>query len=82
MDLGLTVLTIIIGLIVLLIMMQDDDIVEYCNLCGNRIYNTQDRYYRAYDTETKQHIVMCASCGNKYYDSKRYHIHVEVYREY
>ena len=82
MDLGLTVLTIIIGLIVLLIMMQDDGIVEYCSLCGRRIDNTQDMYYRAYDTETKQNIVMCASCGVKHYNSGRYHIHVTVYREY
>jgi len=82
MELCLIAFTVIFGLIMLLIMMQDDDIVEYCNLCGRRLDTTQDRYYRAYDTETKHNIVMCASCGNKYYGSKRYHIHVEVYREY
>lgn len=80
MELYLIAFTVIFGLIMLLVMISDDDFIEYCNLCGNRIYNTQDTYYRAYDTETKQNIVMCEYCGSKYYDSKRYHIHVEVYR--
>lgn len=82
MELCLIAFTVIFGLIVLLVMISDDDTIEYCNICGNRIYNTQDRYYRAYDTETKHNIVMCEYCGVKHYASDRYHIHVEVYREY